>query len=251
MLPTPSTSHVNFDHIYEPAEDSYLLLDTLVSPTETAFLQERFSSPSPSPLIVEVGTGSGVVLAFATSNAHHIFGRRDSVSLGVDVNSFACKATAQTVNGAIKDAKPGEAGAFMASVCGDLATSLRPGTVDVLIFNPPYVPTEDLPQNYNDQSDYTSLSNMDRFERDSHLLALSYAGGTDGMETTDRLLDQIPGVLSGRGVAYVLLCKQNKPNEVAARVRTWFGGPWQAEVVGSSGKQAGWEKLCILRIWRP
>ena len=27
MLPTPDTSHVSFDTIYEPSEDSYLFLD--------------------------------------------------------------------------------------------------------------------------------------------------------------------------------------------------------------------------------
>lgn len=68
------------------------------------------------------------------------------------------------------------------------------------------------------------------------------------METTDRLLDAIPSVLSVRGVAYVLLCKQNKPDEVKDRVRAWGG--WQAETVGSSGMQAGWEKLVIVRIWK-
>ena len=42
MLPTPSTSHVNYNRIYEPAEDSFLLLDTLASPSETTFLRIRF-----------------------------------------------------------------------------------------------------------------------------------------------------------------------------------------------------------------
>lgn len=247
MLPTPSTSHVNYDHIYEPAEDSYLLLDTLSSATEAAFLKDRFPPHSQVPLILEVGTGSGVVLAFATANANHILGRTDTASIGVDVNSFACSATAQTVQGAVKDSQAGSAGHFLDSICGDLTTCLRPKSIDILIFNPPYVPTEELPTRWNDQSDYKSLSSTDRFDRDSHLLSLSYAGGANGMEITDRLLDQIPEVLSHRGVAYVLLCKQNKPDDVAARVRS---EAWQAEIISSSGKSAGWEKLCILRIWR-
>ncbi|USW59144.1 Putative DNA methylase, N-6 adenine-specific, S-adenosyl-L-methionine-dependent methyltransferase [Septoria linicola] len=252
MLPTPSTSHVNYDHIYEPAEDSYLLLETLSQSSEVAFLKDQFPSVSPPPLVLEVGTGSGVVLAFATANAGHILGRTDTASIGVDVNTFACSATAQTLKGAIKDAESNGPGQFLDSICGDLTTCLRSATIDILIFNPPYVPTEELPEQWNDQADYKSLSSTARFDRDSHLLSLSYAGGANGMETTDRLLVQVPDVLSDRGVAYVLLCKQNRPEEAARKVRAWPGErSWQAEIVSSSGKSAGWEKLCILRIWRP
>jgi len=251
MLPTPSTAHVDYDRIYEPAEDSYLLLDTLASPPEKAFLQDRFPSTDPSPLVLEVGTGSGVVLAFATAHAEHIFGRSDVAMIGTDVNPFACVATAETVRAAVADQRKAEkaAGRFCDCVQGDLSTTIKPGSVDVLIFNPPYVPTDVLPDTPS-QTDVSGLSSSDLFERDSQLLALSYAGGVDGMETSDRLLDQLPSVLSKRGVAYVLLCKQNRPNDVRDRVRSWPGG-WSAEIVGTSGKQAGWEKLCILRIWRP
>ncbi|KXT03793.1 hypothetical protein AC578_738 [Pseudocercospora eumusae] len=256
MLPTPSTSHVNYDQIYEPAEDSYLLLDTLSSESEKKFLQSHFSMTSTAPLVVEVGTGSGVVLAFTTANASHIFGRTDFAALGVDVNSFACMATSQTVKRAIQEAGVDRAGQFLDPICGDLTTSLRKGCVDVLIFNPPYVPTEELPahpkEEYSDQT--KKWTSNESFDRDSHLLSLSYAGGADGMETTNRLLDQLPQVLSDRGVGYVLFCAQNKPEEVASRVRQWpvesKEGSWQAEIVGRSGNKAGWEKLCIMRIWR-
>ena len=118
--------------------------------------------------------------------------------------------------------------------------------MDVLIFNPPYVPTEALPA----PLDEAAMGSQAVFERDSKLLELSYAGGADGMETTDRLLEQLPCVLSARGVAYVLLCAQNKPEIVKSRIRAWPGGGWCAETVGSSGKKAGWEKLVIVRIWR-
>lgn len=248
MLPTPSTSHIDPCRIYEPAEDSYLLLDTLSSSTETAFLQGRFPPETPCPLVLEVGTGSGVVLAFVHAHAKHILGRSDVATLGTDVNSFACKAATQTVKGAAKEFGRENAGVLLDVVLGDLASSLNQGSVDILIFNPPYVPTEELPS----QPEKDAEKNLDshaQFERDSHLLSLSYAGGVDGMETTNRLLDQTPHVLSQRGVAYVLLCKQNKPKEVVEQIQAWEGR-WNAEIVGSSGKQAGWEKLCVVRIWR-
>ena len=114
--------------------------------------------------------------------------------------------------------------------------------VDVLVFNPPYVPTPDLPALPEGKGRLSS------FEEDSHLLALSYAGGADGMETTDRLLDALPEILSpDRGCAYILLCAQNKPDKVKERISAW-GAAWKVETVGRSGKKAGWEKLQIIRI---
>lgn len=255
MLPTPSTSHVSFDRIYEPAEDSYLLLDTLSSPDEKTFLQQRFkisssesSRNSPSPLIVEIGTGSGVVLSFLHAHSEIIIGRNDVLTAGVDVNRFACKATRETIQISNKEqvAKELGHGFYLGNVLGDLTSALRGGEVDVLVFNPPYVPTPELPLVP------ASIEGMEKttFEDDSRLLELSYAGGADGMETTDRLLEMLPGILSrDRGVAYILLCAQNKPESVKERIREW-GENWKADTVGVSGKKGGWEKLQIIRIWR-
>lgn len=258
MLPTPSTDHVAFDRIYEPAEDSYLLLDTFSSETEKAFLGSRFNAESENgneekstcPLVVEIGTGSGVVLSFMHAHAEIIFGRSDILTLGVDVNRFACKSTAQTIHvaeqGQVKEFK--SHGFYLGNVLGDLTAPLHLREVDVLVFNPPYVPTPSLPSIPGEElvaRDQTS------FEDDSKLLELSYAGGVDGMETTDRLLEQLPDVLSGRGVGYVLLCAQNRPEVVKVRVRSWGNGmDWRCETVGMSGKKGGWEKLQIIRIWR-
>ncbi|KAI8953849.1 methyltransferase domain-containing protein [Xylaria longipes] len=273
MLPTPDTSHVAYERVYEPAEDSFLLLDILSSASETAFLQGRFSStttpttttttslsspPSPGPLVIEIGPGSGVVIAFLTAHASTIFGTRDVLTGAVDMNAHACAATAETVRRAVSCHADTAGAAFLGAVQGDLAAPLRDRSVDVLVFNPPYVPTAELPSRGGggDESggggdgykgERERERERDSFEEDSYLLALSYAGGRDGMETTDRLLDGLPRVLSDRGCAYVLLCAQNKPEEVKDRVRS---GGWRVETVGSSGKQAGWEKLQIIRIWR-
>jgi release factor glutamine methyltransferase len=244
MLPTPTTTHISFDRVYEPAEDSYLLLDTLSSPNEIFFLSTNFPPRSPSPLITEIGTGSGVVLAFLTAHAETIFKRQDILTLGVDVNEFACVSTTETVKIAAK--KEAGSGNYLGNVLGDLTTALKPGSVDVLVFNPPYVPTPAVPA--LDALRGRKLGKT-TFEEDSHLLELSYAGGEDGMETTWPLLDTLPHILSNRGVAYILLCAQNKPEEVKNKIRGW-GSNWVVETVGSSGKKAGWEKLVIVRISR-
>ncbi|KAF9878975.1 hypothetical protein CkaCkLH20_03208 [Colletotrichum karsti] len=248
MLPTPDTSHVPFDRVYEPAEDSYLLLDTLSAPSETAFLTSRFGSDSGSaPLVVEVGTGSGVVIGFVAAQAQKLFGTRNVLTAGLDLNSFACRATNGTVGRARKENEETSCHAWLGATMSDLTSPLRSGVVDVLIFNPPYVPSSELP----DQSSETLLigERKTTFDEDSYFLSLSYAGGKDGMETTDRLIEALPAVLSARGCAYILLCAQNKPQDVKSRIEG-FGNGWQALTVGESGKQAGWEKLQIIRVWR-
>ena len=265
MLPTPSTSHVDTDCIYEPAEDSYLLLDTLSSEDEAQFLTQRFAEHQPigphhgpdhSPLVLEVGTGSGVILAFVTAHAHAILGRADVIALGTDVNRFACKATKQTVAQACQatNAKDVHGSGFMlATMCADLTSSLRDGVVDLLIFNPPYVPSPAVPE-LQYLKPGTAIADTEctsrTFEEDSHLLQLSYDGGLDGIEVTNRLLECLPNVLNlARGTAYILLCAQNKPAEIMQRIREWGSG-WSVSVVGRSGMKAGWEKLQIIRIWR-
>ncbi|ERF71833.1 hypothetical protein EPUS_01748 [Endocarpon pusillum Z07020] len=239
MLPTPSTSHITS---YEPAEDSYLLLDTLSSASETSWLQTHFARTTRTPLLlVEPGTGSGVILAFLSAHATTIFRRADILSLGIDINAHACTATTQTVSTAVT--AHNSAALYLGALCADLTSPVLEGSVDLLVFNPPYVPTASLP------ALPTPLDKVsDGFESESHLLSLSYAGGKDGMETTTRLLDALPRVLSERGVAYVLLCAQNRPEEVMGFVREGLG--LRVQSVGWSGKVAGWEKLTVLRIWR-
>ena len=379
MLPTPSTTHLRAHlntTIYEPAEDTYLLLDTLSSAAETAFLSARLRPRHHSrfrgrayaerhsgeggghvcarclssqvsvgvgaPLILEVGTGSGMVIAFLLANAGRIFGNHEPghhdsdgdnggststavLGLASDINPVACANVHETVRQAIHDAceareavsistdahsddrttekastrSSGHADVqsiFLGALQADLTGVMRDGSVDVLVFNPPYVPTENVPELQlptppqqqttvpPSTSSASTSASQTRFETESHLLSLSYAGGHDGMEVTDRFLDHVPRVLSGRGVCYVVLCARNGIEEVKERVRGWGGGcggggggggrgekdvgvdegvereggehtcacpwRWRAETVGKTGGKGGWERLEVVRIWR-
>ncbi|KAG9257851.1 methyltransferase domain-containing protein [Emericellopsis atlantica] len=245
-LPTPNTSHVPYERVYEPAEDSFLLLDTFSLDTERAFLRERFSENV--PLVVEIGTGSGVVLGFVNAHAQTLFGTRRILTAGVDMNAYACRATVETARRAERD-NPSTHGLYLGSSMGDLTTSIRDHEIDVLIFNPPYVPTSEMPLQPDEFKPEPAPSQQPSFDDDSYLLSLSYAGGKDGMETTDRLIDSLSAILSPQGCAYILFCAQNRPEQVKQRIRG-FGPAWRAETVGSSGKTAGREKLQVVRIWR-
>ena len=77
------------------------------------------------------------------------------------------------------------------------------GSVDVLIFNPPYVVT-----------DTEELKRAVR-ERD---IAAAWAGGIDGTEVLNRLIPRLPALLSPRGVFYLVAIAENKPTEISKRL---------------------------------
>lgn len=58
LIPTPSTSHLtaaDFDSVYEPAEDTFILLDAL---------EADLSLLANSRVCLEIGSGSGCVSTF-------------------------------------------------------------------------------------------------------------------------------------------------------------------------------------------
>ena len=232
MLPTPDTSHIDPLTTYEPSSDSFLILDTLSS--DAPFLSSRFPRSSPTPLILELGTGSGIVSAFIASQPVALFGRPDLLLLGTDINPLACAATAETLS------RIPPPHLFLGALTADLFSPIKGHSVDLLVFNPPYVPTQGVPEARPREGET-------RWDQESRLLALTYAGGEDGMQVTWRVLEALQEVLSPRGVAYVLLCAANKPAEVSAVMQS---RGWTCEKVGGSGRKGGIEKLDVWRIWR-
>jgi release factor glutamine methyltransferase len=268
----PSSTLNNNTTIYEPSEDSFLLIDAISSDSQRSFLRDRFPTTTPSPLVFEVGVGSGIVLGHVSAYAEWIYGRKDVLCAGGDVNVGAVRVARETVRGAglergwkseqANEQESGHEGThwveegtaserldgqarFLDIIHSSLLSSLLPKSVDVLLFNPPYVPTEDLPAAPSLPT--TEATAQSKFEIESNLFALAYAGGNDGMEVTNILLSQLDEGLSERGAAYILFCARNRPDEVKRRLE---GEGWGVEVVVESGGKGGWERLCVLRIFR-
>ena len=246
MLPTPSTRHVPLN-VYPAAEDSHILLDLFSSRSEQKFLHARFQDQLVPPLLVEVGIGSGVVLAFLMVNSECVFNRDDIFALGTDVNFTACKASKETMRLHFLERRQsiGSKNAeLLDCTCTDLSGAIRDNEIDVLVFNPPYVPSDSVPSDWASQNESQGVD-------ESLGLALAIDGGVQGMQVTQRFLNGLPRALNRRGVAYVLLCRRNKPEQVAQSVRGWDGGGvWTAEIVRNSGRTGGLENLSVLRIAR-
>ena len=85
-FPTPTYSHLNtsdFDKLYEPAEDTFLLLDALEA--DAKWMRRR--DPT---LCLEVGPGSGVVITFLAT----ILGPT-AFYLASDINEYAARSAVQ------------------------------------------------------------------------------------------------------------------------------------------------------------
>ncbi|XP_063218377.1 methyltransferase N6AMT1 [Bacillus rossius redtenbacheri] len=178
-METPAYSHLSsedFRRVYEPAEDTFLLLDALEGEAES------LASRRPA-LCLEVGSGAGLLSAALA----RLLGA-GCACLAVEAAAAACRATAATAR----------ANACRVEVVrGDLASALAgDGRVDVLVCNPPYVPTEESPG-----------ADPDRLSR-------AWVGGACGRQVMDRLFPDVPRLLSKQGVFYLLVIMENKPLEI-------------------------------------
>lgn len=214
MLPTPIVK-ADYDKVYEPSEDSFLMLDSLEQ--EKPFLLEKFNKYC--PIMLEIGSGSGIVTSFFQNQIIN-----NSICLTTDLNPNACKTT--LITGQLNKNQ------FIDSIQSNLNSSIRNNSIDVLIFNPPYVPAESVPDIPKDENAYEWLD-------------LALEGGEDGMIVTNQLLNNLELILSNNGIAYILFCARNKPVEIMKQLES---KSWSSELI--IFRKAGWEELSVYKIFK-
>lgn len=221
MLSTPYVK-CDYEKVYEPSEDSFLLLDALEK--DQKWLNTRFKSTV--PLTVEIGSGSGIVTTFMMQNE---IPNENSVYLSTDLNPWALEATLDT-------SKRNSCESKMFDVLrSDLTKSIRKNQIDILVFNPPYVPAESVPPVPEAKED----GNNDEW------LFLALDGGSEGMEVTQLLLDALPEAMTPQGVAYILFCARNIPDKI---VKCMEERGWKSNLV--EHRKAGWEVLSVYKFYK-
>ncbi|KAL7420303.1 S-adenosylmethionine-dependent methyltransferase [Cryptotrichosporon argae] len=216
-IPTPQISHLtedDYEHVYEPAEDSFILLDALEA--DAAVLRDL--KPA---LCVEIGSGSGIASTFLTS----VLGKTDAYVLSTDINAYAAAATLRTGIANEVQLNP-----VLCNLLDPLASRLR-DEVDVMVFNPPYVETE--------ETEMTITQN-------SRGIGGAWAGGEAGMMVTNLVLEQVPGLLAPGGRFYLVAVQQNRPDDIIARM-TEAG----LECKTVLKRRAGREHLSVIRMVKP
>jgi len=215
MLPTLPQSFEEWKSVYEPSDDTFLLCDALE--------QDRAYLNATRPQVVlEVGSGSGCVITFL-AKLLQVDGGLQTHCLATDINPAAVLATMATAraNGVAVDV------IRTGLVDGLLAGLISRGGVDVLLFNPPYVPTPDE-------------------EVGGSGIEASWAGGEDGRVVIDKFLPLLPLILSPTGRCYLVLVQDNKPAQITKLLSTRFN--LKSEIV--LRRQAFNESLQIMMIQR-
>ncbi|KAJ7042625.1 S-adenosyl-L-methionine-dependent methyltransferase [Mycena alexandri] len=217
MIPTPDLTHLrpeDYEHVYEPAEDTFILLDALEQDAE------QLTSLKPS-ISLEIGSGSGCVSTFLAS----ITGSSALLYLCTDINSHACKCSAAT-------GRQNKVSLELvnASLAHPLLARLHK-SVDIILFNPPYVPTV---------GDEASGAQNDRD------IGGSWAGGQDGMQVTDRFFPQVANLLSPRGRFYLVAVAQNNIPDIQRRMRENYA--LESKIVLQ--RRAGREHLSVILFTR-
>lgn len=216
-METPYLTHITseeFNYVYEPAEDSFLLLDALEA--DLALLIDA------KPVVcVEIGSGSGVIITALAKSL------QESTCFAVDINPRACSITKRT-------AKFNEANLQVINM--NLLNGFRPNSVDILVFNPPYVVTTD-EELIEDGAAGGGAFNVN--------IKQSWAGGVDGRRIMDKVFDRLDSILTKNGIAYVLVIEENKPLEIIRKLKKLN---FNAAIVAE--RRIRGEHLLVLKIQR-
>lgn len=185
----PSLDHCNYQdfyHVYEPAEDTFLLIDAI----KYEFDHDEFSQNCYS--ILEIGCGSGTVLTYFAMQYQTTYRNSTCACWATDLNPRALEMTQNTTK------ENGLALPIELVQCS-LASSFKT-TFDVILFNPPYVPND------SDSKDHDVLG----------MIASAWdGGGTDGNESSWAFWEsQLAAHLTPHtGRAYVITVDENRPHD--------------------------------------
>ncbi|KAF5375159.1 hypothetical protein D9758_000477 [Tetrapyrgos nigripes] len=184
MIPTPDLSHLtraDYEHVYEPAEDTFLILDAL---EEHADELKKMA-----PL-----TCLEVRDAYLVSSVKYWVLRR-YIYVPTSTRTPAEVPLEQIHLDVVHT-----------SLAHPLHTRLK-HSIDIILFNPPYVPT--VAEELLDAQDLKGIEG-------------SWAGGQDGMQITNKLLDEVDVLLSPHGRMYLVALKENNIPEIQLRMKNLY-----------------------------
>ena len=197
--------------VYEPCDDSFALVDALLAD------RKNLSEHKPT-LCMEVGCGSGYVI----TSLMLMLGEEANGAqfMATDINHHAIRVTRETMEAH---------GVHAELINTDIASGLEnrlAGSVDVMVVNPPYVPTPE------DEVGHEGI-------------ASAWAGGENGRSVIDKILPVADKLLSQRGWLYMVTLTANNPSQICRQMRK--KGYASRIVVQRSTEE---ESLHIIKFWK-
>ena len=157
------------DNVYIPAEDSYLLAENL--------------EIKPDQSVLEIGTGSGIVAMYASRLSNNI--------TVTDINFDACELARKNFE------DNGIEGIEI--LFGNLFEPVENRKFDVILFNTPYLPTED-----DEVLDNT--------------INYAFDGGLNGRKVIDLFLNEVGNHLNDGGIVQMIQSSLSGNDETLARL---------------------------------
>lgn len=174
--PVPDLSHTSYstwNDVYEPSDDTFLLLDALWDDLP----------PDKPTVALEIGCGSGVATVGLAQYWKQRGYENQLDSIVTDINPKALEVAQATYRQNLNSHLP--------VVQASLSGPIRPECLDVIIFNPPYVVTDD-----------SEVGQPD--------ISAAWAGGKHGRVVIDEFLRMLPHL---RCTIYLVVVDDNRPWE--------------------------------------
>ncbi|EFC46644.1 predicted protein [Naegleria gruberi] len=230
----PNMGHMktsDFKLVYEFNDDTYLLVDAL---EKDYIVNHLLNSKCGLKCCLEIGSGSGYVTTFLyklLNNNHQLMNASYSfLLLCSDINPNAALMTRKTLEN--NKITPQQVPICCDVVLTDFHSAFKQrmkNKIDLLIFNPPYVPSEQYEMGHND-------------------VRAAYAGGIDGREVIDKFIPMIKDILSRDGVFYFVLIEDNRPQEVMKLLSLEENGGFASKIVLKKWVQG--EYLFIVKFFK-
>ncbi len=181
--------------VYEPAEDSFLLAENLIT--------------GRGDFILDIGTGTGIQAIVAAEKVRRV--------LAIDINPWAIKLAKE--NAKLNGVENIEfwAGDFFECMKNDRVNTCAMGAneingipelFDLIVFNPPYLPVK----MSDDQNTPTNPDNIRYIER-------AWSGGKNGTGIINRFIDNVSDYLKTGGRFELLISSLNNQDELKKRFK--------------------------------
>ncbi len=207
----------DFKNVYEPAEDTFLLIDSITNDLD----KNKLFNPIKS---IEIGCGNGLV-----SCCYLDIIKKENITLEkhfcIDINKDALNLTEKL----IKNYNLNNNVYFIES---DLFSNFKNNEkFDIIIFNPPYVTTDD-----------------DEYKRalEKKDIYASWAGGKKGSETIFKFISQLKNFIKEDSIIYLLLSKENEYLKIIDDINNCIN--FQFEILMK--KKATNEKLAVFKFFK-